>query len=383
MDYLSYYENANAGIHADDYTMYQAADALNAVLGQSKDTLAENLLGSQLAQQSKDQMLEAQGTAEALKSGQWGEAATGTGTLILGRQKAYDLAQGVRDRFNEKYNQGSEEAEGEGTEMTETGATEGTEGVSSGAEAFDVGGLSSEARAGDLAQGGFGDGAGGASLDQGAGASARGANIEMQTQGQTQADIPDETIQRSNFEPSETEMRPMGDSVTRPPATAEGTTAPEAGVGEEALSANPAVTTAGTEVAEGAVEGAELGTSVAAESAVAGAEIGGAVAGGSALEAASAAMLAVPGLDVLGGALLIGGIAAPMIIDAVNKKKEKKKEKKAKAQAEAQQQAAQEAYSQTLASHNAAMQSLTSNHHAAITGGIEQKTAQQGSSGAF
>jgi hypothetical protein len=72
-----------------------------------------------------------------------------------------------------------------------------------------------------------------------------------------------------------------------------------------------------------------------------------------------------------------------MIIDAVNKKKEKKKEKKAKAQAEAQQQAAQEAYSQTLASHNAAMQSLTSNHHAAITGGIEQKTAQQGSSGAF
>ena len=27
MDYLGYYENLNAGIHADDYSMYQAADA--------------------------------------------------------------------------------------------------------------------------------------------------------------------------------------------------------------------------------------------------------------------------------------------------------------------------------------------------------------------
>lgn len=101
-------------------------------------------------------------------------------------------------------------------------------------------------------------------------------------------------------------------------------------------------------------------------------EAGGAAS--AALDATAATLLAIPGADLLGGALLIGSVAAPFIIDAFDKKKEKKEKKKAKEKAEQAQATAQANYQQALNEHQQAISALNSNNHASITGGVEQKT---------
>ena len=372
MDYPGYYENLNAGIHADDYSMYQAADALAALQSQNTDALQENILGSQLNEQVKSNAAEAQATANAIKDGTWGEAASSTGTMILGRQKIYDMANGVKNRFNEKY-KGNEadEGEGEGTELTETG--DAPTAASDITETF---------------QGGFGDGAGGASAaPEVAPSVAPGAEVELSARGASAAPEATaggltDTAQGASYGGGEAAQSATEMTSTRAMA-ARGTSPAEAGATEAELSANPAVT-AETGIATSSAEiGGEAaavgGAEVATEAGVA----AGAAATDSALVAAGAAMSAIPVLDLVGGALLIGGIAAPLIMDAVDKKKERKEKKKAKQQAAQQQQDALNQYQSTVAQHNAAMQSLTSNHHAAITGGIVQKTDTSASSGTF
>jgi hypothetical protein len=351
--------------------MYQAADALAALQSQNVDALQENILGSQLNEQVKSNAAEAQATANAIKDGTWGEAASSTGTMILGRQKIYDMANGVKQRFNEKYKGNeAEEGEGEGTELTETG--DAPTAASDITETF---------------QGGFGDGAGGASAAPEMTASAApGAEVELSARGASAA--PDataggltETAQGASYGGGQAAQSATEMTSTRAMA-ARGTSPAEAGAGDEVLSANPAVT-AETGVASSAEIGGEAAAVGGAEAATEVGVAAGAAATDSALVAAGAAMSAIPVLDLVGGALLIGGIAAPLIMDAVDKKKERKEKKKAKAQAAQQQQDALNQYQATVAQHNAAMQSLTSNHHAAITGGIVQKTDTSASSGTF
>lgn len=357
MDYLGYYENLNAGIHSDDYSMYQAADALASIQSQNTEALQENILGSQLNEQVKTNALQAQNTADAIKDGNWGEAASATGTMILGRQKVYDTAQGVKDRFNEKFKGNQTE---EATDTPET--TDAPASTSDITETF---------------QGGFD----GATAPESAPSVAPGAEVEMSARGASSAPEAQgglmDSAQGSSY--GGTEAAQSATEMTSIRAqSARGTSPAEAGATEAELSTNPAVT------AESGIAGsaAEIGS----EASMAGAEVAGeavAVGADSALVSAGAVMSAIPVLDLVGGAMLIGGIAAPLIMDAVDKKKEKKEKKKAQAQAQAQQQDALNQYQSSVAQHNSAMQSLSSNHHAAITGGITQKTSTGGSSGSF
>lgn len=113
------------------------------------------------------------------------------------------------------------------------------------------------------------------------------------------------------------------------------------------------------------------------------AEEGGVAAASAGLEAAGAALQAVPFADVLGGLLLVGGIAAPLIMSSIDKKKERREKRKAKKKAREATAEAQATYNKALQQHNDALSSLNSNNHVAITGGIEQKTGATSASASF
>jgi len=537
MDYLSYIEDANSAINMDDYTIYNAIDAIQGIQQADYDTLTQKMVGSQLNQSAREQAAEAKSLGEAIQNGDYAAGATSAGTLILGREKAFELAAKTRDAIFGK----SEAAEEGGEETTADAATETTTttvdaGTEAGTATADAATATSVARpptdmsifddpeeeaAGEEAAGegitaedlvaagldpegtsaalsaaaarGAGEGAAdfstvtmtGAEADsdlpaladaptvaatEGTTAAADtsaaitadnlmtlgstaqvpatesvladagadvGSNLQMGSRAATglesesgAVDVAEGTV-GGMAAPTTTDLTSLGYGTAIESGPAAGTsvgvemsgtaaqntaqgfssisgTTEAAGTeaaGSTAVSTAPGVAGVGVDTSRLAtidtvgVEGGEAGAgaaggAAASEGAAAGGEVAGETAatvgteagveaGAGALEAAGLALQAIPFADIIGAGLLIGGASIAPIMDAVDKKKEKKEKRKAKKKAKEQEQAAQTTYNQAVSDHNQAIQSLNSNHHSAITGGIVQQTATAVGSASF
>ena len=115
MDYLSYFQDANIGTNADDYTVYQAVDALNSINNTNFDVLTQNIVGNQLTKESAEQVAQAKELSQNMKDTDIGASMTSAGGLILGRAKAIEIATKAKEAVFGK----AEAAPEEGT-VTET-----------------------------------------------------------------------------------------------------------------------------------------------------------------------------------------------------------------------------------------------------------------------
>jgi len=522
MDYLSYIEDANSAINMDDYTIYNAIDAIQGIQQGDYDTLTQKMVGSQLNQSSREQAAQAKSLGEAIQNGDYAAGATSAGTMILGRAKAFELAAKTRDAIFGKAEPAPEEGtvtetaeptlaeepaefdapvdtlagEGEG-ELGEAGVESVTAamrapvgGAAAGTDAGAVAATDSGAVAAtdsgvagagltaeDLVAAGL-DPAGtseelGAALARmtaryGTGFEAESKATEgvevgveeskdvepaedatygyLNTYGGVQANesltaeslaglgrsenmaqpATETVIGESGAEDlglmegrvaagAETDLSTLGygTALESGPAAAtsvgvemSGTAAQNTAQGFSSISGTtePAATTTVGGASEGAAAGVGVdaskiatidtvgdvgdtagiaaGDTAATVGTEAGVEVG-VEAGATALEAAGLALQAVPFADIIGAGLLIGGASIAPIMDAVDKKKEKKEKKKAKKKAKKEEAAAQSQYNQAVTDHNTAIQSLNSNHHSAITGGIQQQTATAVGSASF
>ncbi len=487
MDYLSYIEDANAGINMDDYTIYNAIDALNSIQSANYDVLTQKMVGSQLNQSETEQLAESKALGQAIQNGDYSAGATSAGTLILGRQKAFDLATKTKDAIfgkSETADETADETAGETAgETAETSATPlESMTASAGGESVEMSAMGSSASTADVFN-----------PTTGAGAEANTATgnvgelgedtvaMSMRTATTDAPGITDTTVTSTVGEDGGIIADPISSGSAVPAfetsipaggirlgATAEGSEEAEEFVprlGEESatteqfagqtVASQGADTTAlstgtytetgnlattgytsttaesggmfateGTEMtamgssalpttnvlaeqtggqgagaifdkygissteAEGGVDAGagatatEAGAGATAEGVAVGTEVG-VEAGATALETAGLALQAIPFADIIGAGLLIGGASIAPIMDAVDKKKEKKAKHKAKKKAKEAEQQAQAQYDQQVAQHNQAIQSLNSNHHSAITGGIQQTTSTAVGSASF